>query len=181
MKKLLFISPLLILLIITIISLTALYQHNKSSSISARLQSGERVFLPAFSLPELYNQAATFSNQDLTNKTENKYSLINIFASWCSSCRAEHSLLMKLSYSNKINIYGVAWRDINQNTKDYLEENGNPYLKIGVDNKGILSKLLSVSGTPESFLVNPQGQVVYYWRGVIDEKILSAINNPPKK
>lgn len=169
MKKLLLISPLIILLIIITVGLTALYKHSKSSSITSQLESGQKVFVPAFSLPELYNQAATFSNQDLLGK----YSLINVFASWCLSCKAEHGLLMELARSNKINIYGVAWRDINQNTKDYLEKNGNPYLKIGIDNKGIFSKLLSVSGTPESFLVNPQGQVIYYWQGVIDEKILN--------
>jgi cytochrome c biogenesis protein CcmG, thiol:disulfide interchange protein DsbE len=169
MKKLIFISPLLILLAIIIVGLTSLYKHNKTSSISAKLESGEQVFVPAFSLPELYNQELNFSNQDLLGK----YSLINVFASWCINCKAEHSLLMELSRSNKINIYGVAWRDINQNTKDYLEQNGNPYLKIGVDGKGIFSKILSVSGTPESFLVNPQGQVIYYWHGAIDESILN--------
>jgi len=171
MKKILLISPLLILLTIIIIGLAALYQHNKTSSISTKLQSGEQVFVPAFSLPELYNQELSFSNQDLLGK----YSLINVFASWCVNCRAEHALLMEISRSNKVNIYGVAWRDINQNTKDYLEKNGNPYLKIGVDNKGIFSKLLSVSGAPESFLVNPQGQVIYCWRGAIDESVLNKL------
>jgi cytochrome c biogenesis protein CcmG, thiol:disulfide interchange protein DsbE len=173
MKKLFLISPLIILLTIIIIGLAALYQHNKISSISVKLQSGEKVFVPAFSLPELYNQELNFSNQDLLGK----YSLINLFASWCFNCKAEHALLMEIYRSNKINIYGIAWRDINQNTKDYLAKNGNPYLKIGVDNKGILSKLLSVSGTPESFLVNPQGQVIYYWRGAIDEDALNKLLN----
>jgi cytochrome c biogenesis protein CcmG/thiol:disulfide interchange protein DsbE len=172
MKKLLLISPLVILLVIVVAGLIALYQHNKNSSITAKLQSGEKIFVPAFSLPELYNQAATFSSQDLTGK----YSLINVFASWCLSCKAEHETLMQLARSNKINIYGIAWRDINQNTKDYLEKNGNPYLKVGVDSKGIFSKLLSVSGTPESFLINPQGQVIYYWQGAIDEGILNKFN-----
>jgi cytochrome c biogenesis protein CcmG/thiol:disulfide interchange protein DsbE len=168
MKKLLLISPLIILLTIILVGFTALYKHNKNSSMSAKLQSGEKIFVPAFSLPELYNQGTTFSNQDLLGK----YSLVNIFASWCFSCRKEHSLLMEISRSNKINIYGIAWRDISQNTKEYLQKNGNPYLKVGVDNKGTFSKLLSVSGTPESFLINPQGQVIYYWRGAIDERIL---------
>ncbi len=170
MKKITLISPLIILLLVIAAGLTALYQHNKTSSIAAKLESGEKILVPEFSLPELYNSAETFSNQYLQEEyTFGKYSLINVFASWCSSCAAEHSLLMELSRENKINIYGIAWRDINQNTKDYLAKNGNPYLKIGVDNKGIFSKLLSVSGTPESFLVDPNGRIINYWRGSIDK------------
>ena len=180
MKKFILIVPFLFLLSIITIGLVALYQHNQSSSIQARLQAGQEVIIPEFSLPELYKGAdqseGGFSNQDL----KGKYSLINVFASWCTSCLAEHSLLMELARGGKINIYGVAWRDINQNTKDYLQKNGNPYLKVGVDNKGIFSKLLSVSGTPESFLVNPQGRVVYYWQGAIDEKVIEGFRSLPK-
>ncbi|MES2677921.1 MAG: redoxin family protein [Pseudomonadota bacterium] len=173
MKRLLLISPFLILLLIITTGLVALYQHNKSSSIAAKLESGEEIIVPQFSLPELNNSSENFSNQDL----QGKYSLINVFASWCVSCVAEHDLLMQLARTNKINIYGVAWRDINENTKDYLAKNGNPYLKIGADNKGIFSKLLSVSGTPESFLIDPQGRVIYYWRGAIDRDVILRLSS----
>jgi len=171
MKKLLLISPFLILLLIITTGLVVLYQHNKSSSIAAKLEFGEKIIVPQFSLPELNKSSESFSNQDL----QGKYSLVNVFASWCFSCVAEHILLMEIARENKVNIYGVAWRDINENTKDYLAKNGNPYLKIGTDNKGIFSKLLSVSGTPESFLVDGKGRVIYYWRGAIDRKILNQL------
>jgi cytochrome c biogenesis protein CcmG/thiol:disulfide interchange protein DsbE len=168
MKKLLLILPLTILVIIVFFGLISVYKHNKIASIANKLESGQVVFVPAFSLPELYNQELNFSNQDL----KGKYSLINVFASWCFNCQKEHALLMQLARSGKVDIYGVAWRDVNKNTKEYLAKNGNPYLKVGIDSKGIFSKLLSVSGTPENFLVNPEGQVIYYWRGEINQDII---------
>ena len=171
-KKLLLASPLIILLTIAIIGIVSLYKHNQNRSIEDKLQSGEEILLPKFSLPDLYDSQKIFSNQDL----KGKYSLINVFASWCVSCVAEHNLLMELSRKNSINIYGVAWRDINQNTKNYLTKNGNPYLKIGVDGKGIFSKILSVNGTPESFIVNDQGRIIYYQKGAIDKRIFNFLN-----
>jgi len=177
MKRIILILPLLTLLLIIITGLTALYRHNNNGTMADKLRAGEKIIMPQFSLPELNNLTSTFSNQDLRGK----YSLINVFASWCSSCIAEHGLLMELArdseLENKIDIYGVAWRDINKNSENYLAKNGNPYLKIAVDNKALFSKLLSVSGTPESFLVDPRGQVIYYWRGAIDKNIILNLVN----
>ncbi|MFT6332928.1 MAG: cytochrome c biogenesis protein CcmG/thiol:disulfide interchange protein DsbE [Lentimonas sp.] len=130
------------------------------NKILNKIQKGEKVTLPEFSFIELNNSRQTFSNEDLKN---NDYSLINVFASWCSSCAVEHHLLMKLS--RKIKIYGIAWRDIDKNTKNYLEKYGNPYQKVGIDNKG----KFQVKGTPESFLVNSKGEIIYYLQGPIDE------------
>ena len=172
MKKFLLISPLIVLCIITAFGFASLYQHKKNIPIVIKLQLGEKVLVPEFSISELYNQAATFSNQDL----KNQYSIINIFASWCSSCKAEHKLLMQLFDEKKINIYGIAWMDIDYNTKEYLSQNGNPYLKIGLDSKGVFSKIMGIKAVPESFIVDTHGKIIYHQEGMIDEKFISFVN-----
>jgi cytochrome c biogenesis protein CcmG/thiol:disulfide interchange protein DsbE len=169
-KKLILASPFLLFLVIVLLGAIVLL-NGKNEGIAARLKLGEEIFIPEFSLSELNDSDDVFSNSDL----EGKYSLINIFASWCSVCVVENDLLMKLSADQKIAIYGIAWRDINKNTKEYLANNGNPYLKVGIDGKGIFSKLLSVTGTPESFLVDPEGKIIYYWRGAIDEEFFNRL------
>lgn len=172
-KKLLLISPFLILVIIIAVGLQSLYVHNQQQSIDSKISTGQEVFLPKFSLPNLYPNQPNLSNQDFTQK----YSLINVFASWCVNCAQEHKILMRLSQNPNINIYGIAWRDIDENTKNYLDKNGNPYSKIAVDNKGLMSKLLSVSGTPESFLIDDRGRVLYHQVGALNDEILKIIGN----
>jgi cytochrome c biogenesis protein CcmG/thiol:disulfide interchange protein DsbE len=169
-KKLILASPFLIFLIVVLLAIITLY--NKEEGIESKLKSGKEIFMPEFSLPELNDSNEVFSNSDL----QGNYVLVNFFASWCSVCGLENDLLMRLSDAGKIAIYGVSWRDINQNTKKYLQKNGNPYLKIGVDGRGIFSKLLSVSGTPESFLINPEGKIIYYWQGAIDEDFFESFD-----
>ncbi|MFT6106071.1 MAG: cytochrome c biogenesis protein CcmG/thiol:disulfide interchange protein DsbE [Rickettsiales bacterium] len=164
-KKFILASPFFLFLVVVLLGTTALFNGGKEG-IEEKLRSGKEVMMPEFSLPELLDSKATISNSDLMGK----YSLINVFASWCSVCAAENDLLMRIAKEGKIDVYGIAWRDIQKNTKQYLANNGNPYLKVGIDSRGSFSKLLSVSGTPESFLVDPNGRIVHYWYGAIDEE-----------
>ena len=173
MKKYLLISPVIILLIIVIFGVASLFKNDKANLIATKLQEGEQVYLPKFSINNLDDSTIIFSNEDLLGN----YFIINFFASWCSSCKAEHSSLLELAQNNKINIFGVAWRDIDQNTKDYLVKNGNPYSKVGVDSQGIFAKSLGVGAMPESFVVNPQGKIIYYQKGVIDEEFIRFVNS----
>ncbi|MFT5703652.1 MAG: cytochrome c biogenesis protein CcmG/thiol:disulfide interchange protein DsbE [Rickettsiales bacterium] len=166
-RKLILLIPLFIFLVIISFGIGVLIKEDKN--ILTKIDAREEVFMPAFSLPELNNPNGTFSNEDL----KGQYSLINVFASWCFNCAAENDFLMKISSGEigggKIKIYGVAWRDINKNTTKYLTKHGNPYVKIGVDGKGVFSKLLAVNGTPESFLIDPEGRIITYFKGAIDE------------
>jgi cytochrome c biogenesis protein CcmG/thiol:disulfide interchange protein DsbE len=155
-----------------LVGLASLFWQKKSSSITnlieTKLQNNKQIDLPKFSLVNLDNSKTNFSNDDLLGK----YSVINFFASWCSSCRAENDLLINLSQNDKIIIFGVAWRDIDQSTKNYLNKNGNPYSKVGVDSKGTFAKSLGVSAMPESFVINPQGKIIYYQKGAIDDNFI---------
>ncbi|MFT6077812.1 MAG: cytochrome c biogenesis protein CcmG/thiol:disulfide interchange protein DsbE, partial [Rickettsiales bacterium] len=130
-KTLILASPFLLFLMIILLGAVVLF-NGKNDGIASRLEAGEEMFVPEFSLTTLGDSTKTLSNLDL----KGKYSLINVFASWCSVCSLENDLLIKIAQEGKVDIYGVAWRDIQKNTKRYLKKNGNPYVKVGVDSKG---------------------------------------------
>jgi len=121
--------------------------------------------LPEFSIPDLFDSSKTFSKKDLIGK----YTIINVFASWCSTCRMEHEVLIRMQTEAIADLYGIAWRDIDKNTLKYLQQNGNPFSKVGTDNKGIFSKIISLEAVPETWLVNPKGKIVLRLKGNLQE------------
>ena len=139
--------------------------------VTTNIFSKEDILLPEFSLPDLYEATKDFSNKDLLEK----YSIINFFASWCTTCHAEHEALMRLKQEGIVDIYGVAWRDINDNTKAYLEKNGNPFTKIATDNKAIFSKITGIKAVPETLIVDSNGTIVFKYQGNLEEFAIEEI------
>jgi cytochrome c biogenesis protein CcmG/thiol:disulfide interchange protein DsbE len=131
------------------------------------------ISLPDFSLSDLSNQNDYFSKKDLIGK----YSVINIFASWCVTCQAEHEILMRLKQEGIIDIYGIAWRDINENTKNYLVENGDPFTKVASDNKGIFGKIIGIKAVPETLIVNQEGKVIMRYQGNLQDFSIDEIKD----
>lgn len=121
--------------------------------------------LPDFSIPDLFENGKTFSKKDLIGK----YTIINVFASWCSTCRAEHDTLVRMQAEAVADLYGIAWRDIDKNTIKYLQQNGNPFSRVGADNKAIFSKITNIEAVPETWLVNPKGKIVLRLKGNLQE------------
>lgn len=123
--------------------------------------------LPEFSLPRLKSDA-TLTPEDF----KGHYTLLNIFASWCVSCRIEHPHLIRFIEKYDIPIYAISWKDKPQDTLNWLREFSNPYTKIGVDLKGRTIINLGVTGAPETFLVNPQGNIIYKHIGPLTMDVL---------
>ena len=121
--------------------------------------------LPEFSIPDLFDKGKNFSKKDLIGK----YTIINVFASWCGTCRMEHDILLNLQTEAIADLYGIAWRDIDKNTEKFLQQNGNPFSKVGVDNKAIFSKIVNLEAVPETWLVNPKGKIVLRLKGNLQE------------
>lgn len=121
--------------------------------------------LPDFSLPNLYEEGFNISKKDLLGK----YVVLNFFASWCSTCVAEHNTLFTLQQQGFVDLYGVAWQDLNENTLKFLKEKGNPYLKVIADGSGEFSKITNLEAVPETWLVNPKGVVVLRWQGNLQD------------
>jgi cytochrome c biogenesis protein CcmG/thiol:disulfide interchange protein DsbE len=130
-----------------------------------------QIELPEFSLPDLFDKNEIFSKKTITGK----YSIVNFFASWCTTCRAEHDILLRLRDSKIVDIYGIAWRDIDENTKLFLQNNGNPFAKVAKDSKGIFSKITGIQSVPETLIIDPEGNVVRRFRGNLQEFSINEI------
>jgi cytochrome c biogenesis protein CcmG/thiol:disulfide interchange protein DsbE len=98
-----------------------------------------------------------------------KLTLVNVFASWCIPCREEHPILKELAKDSRLNIVAINYKDKNDNALRFLGELGNPYTAIGVDPKGQAAIDWGVYGIPESYLVGPDGTILYKRVGPFDD------------
>ena len=122
---------------------------------------------PQFELPGLKDPSITVSTASL----EGRMTLVNIWATWCVGCRAEHQFLMQLAQQGTIPIYGINWRDSRKQALSWLEQLGDPYVVSGFDADARVGIDWGAYGAPESFLVNPQGIVLYRFAGPLNQAI----------
>lgn len=102
-----------------------------------------------------------------------KLTVVNVFASWCIPCRDEHPILLELSKDKRLNIVGINYKDKTEGALAFLKELGNPYAAIGVDPKGAAAIDWGVYGIPETYLVGPDGTILYKRVGPFDQKSLA--------
>ena len=118
------------------------------------------------------------SNSYLTSKEifkEDKFYIVNIWASWCVPCRIEHPLLMILSKNQSVELIGLNYRDNLNNAKNYIDKFGNPYSKILTDSDGTLSVEFGAYGVPETFIVDKNKMIVKKFLGPITKNIVKEI------
>jgi cytochrome c biogenesis protein CcmG/thiol:disulfide interchange protein DsbE len=111
---------------------------------------------PAFTLPALEGSGAPGFD---TESLKGQVTVVNVFASWCIPCRAEHPLLVALKEETGVKLVGINQKDAVQNANAFLTELGNPYDAIGVDANGRVSIDLGVYGVPETFIVDANGVI----------------------
>ena len=111
---------------------------------------------PDFALPALPGMERGFSSADLAGHV----SLVNVFASWCAPCRAEHAILTALAQTRHVPIYGIDYKDKAEAALAWLAELGNPYTRIGADD-GRVGIEWGVYGVPETFIVDRDGHIRY--------------------
>ncbi len=135
---------------------------------------------PAFDLPPLEGlDRPGLATADLQN---GEVALVNFFASWCLPCRAEHPLLMDLAESGGVRVLGIAYRDKPEDARRWLGQYGNPYERVGVDDRGRTSIDFGVSGVPETFVIDREGRIRYQHIGPlmasdIEDKIVPLIES----
>ncbi|NOH34753.1 DsbE family thiol:disulfide interchange protein [Vibrio chagasii] len=154
-KKVLFI-PLIAFMVLAGIFATQLVR-NQSGDDPTKLESvliGKPV--PQFDLEDLeqpgkLHDQAIFKGEPL---------LLNVWATWCPTCYAEHSYLNKLA-DKGVKIIGLNYKDDRNKAVGWLKELGNPYLISLFDGNGMLGLDLGVYGAPETFLIDANGVVRY--------------------
>lgn len=93
--------------------------------------------------------------------------VLNVFASWCVPCRAEHAVLTRMVERDSIRLFGINYKDKPEDARAWLENLGNPYELIGSDLNGRAGIEWGISGVPETFIVAGDGTVLYRYVGPI--------------
>jgi cytochrome c biogenesis protein CcmG/thiol:disulfide interchange protein DsbE len=112
---------------------------------------------PEFSLPRLDDPQKKLQRSDLLGKV----SLVNVWATWCTGCRQEHETLLALARDGSVPIFGINWKDDPVLARQWLQQLGNPYAAVGVDEEGGTAIDWGVYGAPETFLIGADGTVLY--------------------
>jgi len=132
--------------------------------------------VPQFALPPVRGRALGLSSADLNGEV----SLVNVFASWCTACRAEHPIFMRLKAEGVVPIHGLNYKDRPDDAANWLDTLGDPYTRTGADLNGRVAIDWGVYGAPETFVVTRDGQIAHKHIGAItpkdlDETILPLI------
>jgi cytochrome c biogenesis protein CcmG/thiol:disulfide interchange protein DsbE len=129
--------------------------------------------VPAFTVPVLTDPDRTLSSAELRGKVY----LLNVWGSWCVSCRDEHPVLVEFAKRGAIPLYGLNWKDERKNALAWLARFGDPYVVSGVDRDGKVAIDFGVYGAPETYLVDRSGIIRFKQTGpltpqILEEKIL---------
>lgn len=123
---------------------------------------------PAFSLAELHAPGRRLSPADLHGQVW----LLNVWASWCVSCREEHPLLVALAKAGIVPIIGLDYKDNADDGRAWLTDNGDPYRTSVMDTDGRTGIDWGVYGVPETFVVDRAGVIRYKQIGPLTEDAL---------
>lgn len=136
---------------------------------------------PNFELPQLHQPEQTFAPREMRGKVW----LLNVWASWCVSCRQEHPLLVELAEARTVPIYGLNYKDQRADALRWLKQFGDPYLMSISDLEGRVGIDYGVYGVPETYVIDKAGVIRYkqigpVTREALDRKILPLVKELEK-
>ncbi len=132
---------------------------------------------PLFDLPQLHaTEQRIISPADMRGKVW----LLNVWASWCVSCRAEHPVLNNLAKMNVVPIYGLNYKDKREDALRWLKDWGDPYVLSIIDAEGRTGIDYGVYGVPETYVIDKAGIIRYKQIGpltpeIVRDKILPLV------
>lgn len=129
---------------------------------------------PQFSAQRLEDQGALLTPADMRGKVW----LLNVWASWCASCRIEHPILMAFASSSKVPVVGLNYKDKREDGMAWLREHGNPYLTSAYDHDGRIGIDYGVYGVPETFVIDRRGMIRLKHIGPLTDKVLAEKIRP---
>ena len=123
---------------------------------------------PEFELPELYDSTKSFSPQQYNGKRW----ILNVWASWCPSCRDEHPIFNEIANRTTIPVVGLNYKDKPEDAIQWLAVRGNPYSAIPSDLAGDIAIDWGVYGAPETFIIDENGHILYRHAGPISPRLV---------
>nr|WP_315300076.1 DsbE family thiol:disulfide interchange protein [Raoultella terrigena] len=118
--------------------------------------------LEALNVPgQLYDRSVLVSGGPL---------LLNVWATWCPTCRAEHQFLNGLAQQG-VRVVGLNYKDDRRKAVSWLDSLGNPYAISLFDGSGMLGLDLGVYGAPETFLIDGRGIIRWRHAGDLNERV----------
>jgi len=130
--------------------------------------------VPEFSLPQLQQPDKTLSAADMKGQVW----LLNVWGSWCVSCRYEHPVLNELSRQQIVPIIGLNWKDKPEDARAWLAKYGDPYKLSVSDIDGRVAINFGVYGAPETFVIDQAGTIRYKYTGPLDAVAMRDILLP---
>ena len=114
-----------------------------------------------------------YSNETvkLNDLMDNNLALVNVWASWCVTCRKEHQVIMNIAKNNNLKLIGINYKDTKSDGREYLKVMGNPFDEIVFDPNGEIGMELGVYATPETFLISREGLIIHKHIGEITKEI----------
>ena len=123
---------------------------------------------PAFQLSRVADAGQTLSPEDFKGQV----ALVNVWASWCVSCRQEHPVLLQLARQNVVPIYGLNYKDQREAAQGWLNQHGNPYIASAFDADGRVGINWGVYGVPETFVIDKAGLIRHKHTGPVTPESL---------
>jgi len=112
---------------------------------------------PQFNLPSLQDPAYPVASKELLGQP----CVLNVWGTWCGGCRQEHDTLLAIAKMNVVPLVGLDWKDDNAAAQQWLRTLGNPYSVVAEDRDGRVAIDWGVYGAPETFLIGPDGTVLF--------------------
>ncbi|QJR15008.1 DsbE family thiol:disulfide interchange protein [Usitatibacter palustris] len=123
---------------------------------------------PAFDIAQLHDAKSSFKPEDMKGRVW----MLNVWASWCVSCRVEHPLLVELAKRNLVPVVGLNYKDKREDATRWLERFGNPYALSAWDIDGRVGIDYGVYGAPETFVIDKAGVIRHKQIGPITPEAL---------
>jgi len=164
-RRLLWMLPVLVFVVLAGFMLWGLDPDRDPSEIPSVLIDKPA---PEFDLPAVKGRELGLSTSNLNGEV----SLVNVFASWCTACRAEHPLLMQMKEAGVVPIHGLNYKDKPEDAAEWLDTLGDPYTRTGADIDGRVGIEWGVYGVPETFVIDREGRIAFKQIGAVTPKIL---------
>ncbi|MGH8222150.1 MAG: DsbE family thiol:disulfide interchange protein [Woeseiaceae bacterium] len=130
--------------------------------------------VPQFDLPPVQGRTLGLATADLKGQV----SIVNVFASWCVSCKEEHPVFMQMQRERLVPIHGLNYKDRPEDAQKWLDDMGDPYTRTGADIDGRVAIEWGVYGVPETFVIDRQGRIAYKHIGPVTPKLLDETLRP---